>query len=904
MPAYGVYRLILEIVGTDKTGGIFRRLLTNLGSIARYATAIIGAQLFMRLAEGIAQMGRAAFEAVAFFENMQLSLASLAAREMVQMSDGMKTVADVWDAATIKGKELSKELANIAILSPYTVESTQQAFRMGMAFGFTTDQALVFTEAILRQAAGIGATNSMLDRMAYNLAQIRLQNKVTKLDIRQLALAGFDLLGVLKYVGEQMNVNIKDHLDFNAAIEQGTITWEDFTKYFDQYTRENFEGATERMARSLYGLRSTFHDVFVLTLPQMLLPAAESITAFLNKILDRFIALRESGVLEEWAVVIKKRTDEVLRVIEGFLGWLEDVKTPEDKFRLFMETFFPQVDVDNLVKRIKTILTYSRLLKERLLEDFDFLIKGFGEGVSEFRRLWAEFGQPVVEFAKLTAKRLVDLVKIYALFGADSSEFMSQLEMIFGKEAVKRIQELPDAIGKAFEAVQLKIQAFVDFLDTLDWEAITGNLTTVGENVVKALGEIDFGGIISNIFQSFGEGEAVDPAALIEGFFQTLAEWSETLPSKMAFLNTVLLNLSNIVGGTLLPALGDFATWALENGVAIITILGGLRLALLLFGLTSQIVSPMVLGLIVTFGGLGPALSAIGGGIATAGGALLTLSGPIALVGLAIGALAIAWVTNFANIQGETQRVVGMVSQFFTNLGAIVGPYLTPIIETLSSLWSGVLVPAFELILPIIEGLYQLILAVGQVLMAIFMKSIEFTIAIMLKLGATIFEWFIDPLQEAWDLVITMFPEVQTFVEDAINAVVQVFENLSGIIQDVIGWLKNLADTIMGIEIPSWAKRKSPAPIEQTFMGMRDMAQALARHDLPRLAYVMRNMPVLTFGATMPAGVGGGYLPSPTGFGRQEQQPIQVTIRVDNVSSDVDLDNVAHRVARILKRSR
>jgi len=115
--------MILEVVGHDRSGNIFQRILGGFSSILQYATAIIGAQIFYRITEQIGEMIRATVESVAWFQQLELSLATLAAREMVQLSEGTLTVADVFDQAVIKGKELSDTLADIAILSPYTVES-------------------------------------------------------------------------------------------------------------------------------------------------------------------------------------------------------------------------------------------------------------------------------------------------------------------------------------------------------------------------------------------------------------------------------------------------------------------------------------------------------------------------------------------------------------------------------------------------------------------------------------------------------------------------------------------------------------------------------------------------------------------------------------------------------------
>lgn len=227
------------------------------------------------------------------------------------------SISEALPIAQEKAKALMDELARIAILSPYQVESVQATFKQAMAFGFGSEEASKFTSAIMNVAAGTGASNEMLQRMGYNLAQVRMQGRVTAVDIRQLAMAGFDLNGVLQSVGKQFGVNIRTHEDFNAAIANGSITWEQFTDGFAKYADDNFGGASERMSRTLNGLKSTFADLFTLTMPKVVGPALEEITGLLNDMLSSFLKIRESGVLDEMG---KKLGDMAKGLVSGLRG--------------------------------------------------------------------------------------------------------------------------------------------------------------------------------------------------------------------------------------------------------------------------------------------------------------------------------------------------------------------------------------------------------------------------------------------------------------------------------------------------------------------------------------------------------------------------------------------------------
>lgn len=291
------YTLNVDVVGRDQASGPLASVRRALERISEVALGVTAARSLERLAEGFLSIAGSAVDATAQIQFMQIGLQGLVSRELVQLSDGIKTVADVFPEAKTQAAELMEQLSQIAIYSPYAVEAVNYTFKMAMAFGYTSDEAISFTKAILNMSAGIGADSSMLERMAYNLAQVRLQGKVTALDVRQLALAGFDLNSVLKDVSKQFGYQIEDYKDFNELVANGSITWQQFTEGFAKYAEQNFGGAAERMARSLYGLKSTIQDVFTLTMPQLLGPAAESFTLVANKALDLFTIFRNSGTL-------------------------------------------------------------------------------------------------------------------------------------------------------------------------------------------------------------------------------------------------------------------------------------------------------------------------------------------------------------------------------------------------------------------------------------------------------------------------------------------------------------------------------------------------------------------------------------------------------------------------------
>ena len=317
------YTLSIVVEGQDRASGPLGGIGGVLGNIGQIAGGIITANVLTNIAQKIWDIGSRAIDATAQIQAFEMGLSTLISREL-RSADSTLSLNDALDQAAPLAVQLADKLKDLAIVSPYEMGTVQDTFRLGMAFGFTSDESMSFTKGLLNMAAGVGANNELMGRMAYNLAQIRMQGKVTAVDVRQLAMAGFDLNGALAGIGEQFGLTINDYEDFNAAIASGKLSWEDFAGAFEKYADEQFGGASERMSRTLMGLKSTFSDFFLLTMPAIFGPAVESVTGFLNEILGKFIELGNSGELEAFGEQLGTFADGAIAYLKNVAGAFED----------------------------------------------------------------------------------------------------------------------------------------------------------------------------------------------------------------------------------------------------------------------------------------------------------------------------------------------------------------------------------------------------------------------------------------------------------------------------------------------------------------------------------------------------------------------------------------------------
>lgn len=907
MPVYGIYRMILEVVGHDQTGNIFQRMTAGLGSILQYATAIVGAMVFEKIASGIASMVSSTVEAVAYMQQMDLALTQFAARELV-MTGQAASIEAAWGAASVKGGILLDMLQELAILSPYTVESVTQTYRMAVAFGYTTDEAVTFTEALLNNAAGIGADNSMLDRMAYNLAQVRLQGKVTALDIRQLALAGFDLMSVLKYVGKEMGVEIETHLDFNEAIKSGKITWEDFTKGFAKYADENFGGASERMARTLIGLKSTFHDVFVLTMPKIFGPAAESITVFLNEILNKFIAFRDTGKLEAMAGGIKAWVDKVLGALRLFMVPGFD---PTKNWINLINQMFPEADAEGIVSTVTNawkVITGIWDWGVSIVTEVVGNLKEIFAGLSAF---WEQNGAGIIDamskiFGGIAKESTgVDPSWIDIIFTPlkGFTDWLitngPQITTTLGAVAAFFVDTLLPAIRKALTFLADNWQSIVLFFAAFK---IGSKIFSTIATVVKIVGVVIAAlsspitlivGAIALLAVAwtqnwFGIQEAVGKVwawlqPILQTYIPMAVQWASTvwttvlLPAITAVWTWISTVFLPFITGVLIP-------WLQVNIPAAIQFLSNIWTTILLPALTS--VYNYVTEYVIPF--------------------LETLANVVGtVVGTAVSILSALW-TNILlpAITAIWEFISTYLMPIWTAIADMVGNIVTTAIQLLSDFWTNTLGPAMQgvwdlintSILPIIQDIVDIFTLITDIVGAAFAGFWENIL--QPKLAAV--------YKEINEFLLPIFTDVNDFINDHIGPTITwLSEEVFGpLVAQMEGGLKNALEWFHGILVkikdflstfvmPDWLSTHSPTPLEMGLRGINSELDLMASRRLPRVGAMLGKLPsvnpAMPFGSSMVGSGNGG---------------LTVTVNVDNVGSDVDVDRMAYVIAQTIQRKR
>jgi tape measure domain-containing protein len=225
------------------------------------------------------QMATMAFEAIASYEKLTLSLESLAAKE-IRAADTTVSLEQAMTLAKTQVIDTVKWVEALAVKSPFTAEGVAQAFRMAQAYGFTATEAKRLNQAMIDFASGTGAGESSMQRIAMVLGQIKAAGRLLGQDMMQLTSVGLPLVQILA-----------DHFKVTTAEivkmrEQGLIPAKDAIEAITVYMETNFAGAAERQATSWAGLVSTISDLKAIGLREIFTPAFQEVQPYVQKFVD------------------------------------------------------------------------------------------------------------------------------------------------------------------------------------------------------------------------------------------------------------------------------------------------------------------------------------------------------------------------------------------------------------------------------------------------------------------------------------------------------------------------------------------------------------------------------------------------------------------------------------------
>lgn len=261
--------------GLHSVGG----LVGNLGGVAQTAFGVFTGQLMMGAVNGMRNLAMEGVNAYGSYERLGLSLQSLVARELMNTT-GISSMGEAMQQAGPRAEELLSWIQQLAIKSPFTQEGVASAYRMAMAYGFTSTEAQRLTTALINFAAGSGQSEGAMQMIALALGQIQAKGKLAGQEVLQLTNAGLAVDQILakafgKSTAEIVTMREQGLIPANAAIEAITESLE-----------RDFGGAAARQTGTVEGLISSLEDLKQVGLREFFTGLVQAVQPELQKLVD------------------------------------------------------------------------------------------------------------------------------------------------------------------------------------------------------------------------------------------------------------------------------------------------------------------------------------------------------------------------------------------------------------------------------------------------------------------------------------------------------------------------------------------------------------------------------------------------------------------------------------------
>lgn len=228
---------------------------------------------------------------VSDFQRLEIQYESLIARQL-RLADGTLSVEASLAQAAGRAQELLEWVKQIAITTPFEVETIARTLAFSQAMGFTTKESQAVTTAIINFTSAMGLGQETMERIIQNFGQMRAAGKVTGTELRDLARGALvPVNDILTRMGENLGIAKENMADFRKAAAEGAAPVDEFFKAFIDVANESFPNAAERMSRTFEGVKNNIVDFFKTVVGvEALGPLFDRVTEIMANALDSLLS--------------------------------------------------------------------------------------------------------------------------------------------------------------------------------------------------------------------------------------------------------------------------------------------------------------------------------------------------------------------------------------------------------------------------------------------------------------------------------------------------------------------------------------------------------------------------------------------------------------------------------------
>jgi len=226
--------------------------------------------------------------------------------------EGQISISEAMGQASEKAAELVRWSQQLAVLSPFSRKDVDNALRLAMAYGFTSEEAKRLTQATMDFAAGTGASGEAINRIALALGQIQSRGKLAGQEMMQLTEAG---VSVRQILADAFGVSTAQ---LEEMISKGLVPADKAIEAIIGSMEKDFGGAAKAQANTFSGLLSSLGDLKEVGLREFFEGAFMAAKPFLESFVDTLSS-------PETMAAIAGIGQQFGAMVTQVLGWLSAV---------------------------------------------------------------------------------------------------------------------------------------------------------------------------------------------------------------------------------------------------------------------------------------------------------------------------------------------------------------------------------------------------------------------------------------------------------------------------------------------------------------------------------------------------------------------------------------------------
>ena len=387
----------------DRFGFSWRR-------VQEIVTGVFVIDVFRKISNALQDVVKEAVGAVGEFQQLQIRFEALAARDFARQFGG--SVADAFGKVTEQSKQLLLWIRQIAVTTPFSVETISNAIAYGQAFGFNVEQSKRLALATGNFAAGMGLTNEHMERIIYNMGQMLASGRILGRELRDLANNFVPVNDVIQVMADRAGVSFGE---MRQRMKEAKVSAGEFITVFVEMAEKDFPDAMERMSRTLRGVMQNIQD-FIHTFIglELLGPIGAKVAATLADALTRAFQPDVVRFFAAAGIALAKAFDIIANVLNTSL--IPAIKTFFSSLGIGAPTALDVASaILHLAIAFKFLVKGISVAIQGVSKVLQFILKAFRDAFAPLIPQMGQFGFNAIRaFAEGMAKAVILIFQVLA----------------------------------------------------------------------------------------------------------------------------------------------------------------------------------------------------------------------------------------------------------------------------------------------------------------------------------------------------------------------------------------------------------------------------------------------------------------------------------------------------------